>query len=94
MIIRNATVEDVQQMSAFLRELTAAGKRKSPDDEGFVQRHYIEDADKIRCTVAEEDGSILGFQSLKEARAGNQWGVEPGGESLGHIFVLPPRAAV
>lgn len=60
-----------------------------------MQRHYIEDADKIRCTVAEEDGSILGFQSLKEARAGNQWGVEPGWGIVGtHIRPSAARRGI
>ena len=95
MIMRDGTVEDAEQMSAFLRELTAAGKRTSPDDIAHVRSYYIEDADKIRCTVAEEDGSILGFQSLKNARAGNQWGVEPGWGIVGtHIRPSAARRGV
>eukprot|EP00521_Asterionellopsis_glacialis_P020572 CAMPEP_0195327378 /NCGR_PEP_ID=MMETSP0708-20121125/10215_1 /TAXON_ID=33640 /ORGANISM="Asterionellopsis glacialis, Strain CCMP134" /LENGTH=31 /DNA_ID= /DNA_START= /DNA_END= /DNA_ORIENTATION= len=31
MIIRDAVLTDVEQMSGFLKELTASGKRKSPD---------------------------------------------------------------
>ncbi|WP_299703926.1 GNAT family N-acetyltransferase [uncultured Tateyamaria sp.] len=95
MIIRNGTVEDVEQMSTFLRELTAAGKRLSPDDEEFVRQYYIESVDKIRCSVAEDDGIILGFQSLKTARAGNQWGVEPGWGIVGtHIRPSAARRGV
>ncbi|MBF9048624.1 GNAT family N-acetyltransferase [Roseobacter sp. HKCCD9010] len=86
MIVRDGTIEDVEQISAFLQQLTASGKRTRPDDEAFVRANYIEDADKICCAVAEEDGVVLGFQSLKRARAGNEWGVEPGWGIIGtHI---------
>lgn len=86
MKIRDADVSDVEQMSAFLKELTAAGKRKSPDDEDFVRAHYIEDPKKVRCSVAAEDGVVIGFQSLKLAEAGNPYDVEPGWGIVGtHI---------
>lgn len=95
MIVRDGTPEDVEQMSSFLRELTALGKRKSPDDEVFVRAYYINDLDKIRCSVAEDDGVILGFQSLKRARDGNQWGVEPGWGIIGtHIKPSAARRGV
>lgn len=95
MIIRDATSEDVAQMSAFLRELTASGKRKSPDDEAFVLANYINDPNKIRCSVVEDSGVILGFQSLKGALSGNQWGVEPGWGIVGtHIRPSAARRGV
>ena len=53
MKIRDAVIGDIEQMSAFLKELTALGKRKSPDDEDFVRATYIEDSGRIRCSVAE-----------------------------------------
>jgi len=92
---RAAEVGDVEQMSAFLKELTALGKRKSPDDEGFVRAHYIDDPNKICCTVAEEYGVVLGFQSLKRAVAGNPYGVEPGWGIIGtHIRPSAARRGV
>lgn len=95
MKIRDATVEDESQMSAFLRELTASGKRTSPDDADFVRAYYIDDAGKIRCSVAEDDGIILGFQSLKLAEPGNAWGVEPGWGIIGtHIRPSASRRGV
>lgn len=95
MEIRDAVVGDVQQMSAFLKELTASGKRTSPDDEAFVRTHYIEDSVKIRCSVAEDDGIVLGFQSLKRAEVGNKWGVEPGWGIIGtHIRPSAARRGV
>jgi len=95
MEIRDAVDEDVAQMSAFLKELTASGKRKSPDDEAFVRTYYIEDPGKIRCSVAEEDGVVLGFQSLKRAEDGNRWGVETGWGIIGtHIRPSAARRGV
>ncbi|RAI54383.1 GNAT family N-acetyltransferase [Rhodobacteraceae bacterium AsT-22] len=95
MKIRDAVVEDVKQMSAFLKELTASGKRTSPDDETFVRAHYIEDPGKIRCSVAEVEGVILGFQSLKLAEPGNKWVVEPRWGIIGtHIRPSASRRGV
>lgn len=95
MEIRDAVVDDVKQMSAFLKELTASGKRTSPDDETFVRAYYIEDSDKIQCSVAEDEGVILGFQSLKLAKPYNKWGVEPGWGIIGtHIKPSASRRGV
>lgn len=95
MIIRKATVADVGQMSALLRQLTAAGKRRSPDDEAFVRSNYIEDPHSVRCSVADDDGAVLGFQSLKRAWAGNKWDVEPGWGIIGtHISPSAARRGV
>lgn len=92
---RDAEVGDVEQMSAFLKELKAVGKRKSLDDESFVRAHYLEASNKVRCTVAEEDGVLLGFQSLKRAAAGNPYGVEPGWGIIGtHIRPSAARRGV
>ena len=92
---RAAEVGDVEQMSAFLKELTAAGKRKSPDDESFVRAHYIEGPSKICCTVVEENGVVLGFQSLIRAVAGNPYGVETGWGIIGtHIRPSSARRGV
>ncbi|MBQ2262062.1 MAG: GNAT family N-acetyltransferase [Loktanella sp.] len=95
MEIRDAVLEDVKQMSTFLRELTASGKRTSPDDEAFVSAYYIGDPGKIRCSVAEDEGVILGFQSLKQAKPDNTWGVEPGWGIIGtHIRLSASRRGV
>lgn len=95
MIIRDGTVDDVAQISAFLQELTASGKRTSPDDVPFVRSNYIEGKDKIRCSVADDEGVILGFQSLKRAQPGNQWGVTPGWGIVGtHIRPSAARRGV
>ena len=95
MNIRDAVLADVDQMSAFLKELTAAGKRKRPDDADFVRTYYIGDPHKIRCSVAEENDVVLGFQSLTLAQSGNPWGVEPGWGIIGtHIRPCAARRGV
>ncbi|MDX8347176.1 GNAT family N-acetyltransferase [Cognatiyoonia sp. IB215446] len=83
MIIRDAKVEDVPQMSAFLGRIAEMGRRVSPWDEDFVLRNYINAADKIQCALAEDDGKVLGFQSLKLATEGNIYDVTPGWGIIG-----------
>ncbi|WP_299404074.1 GNAT family N-acetyltransferase [uncultured Roseobacter sp.] len=87
MKIRDATKEDVAEMSAFLQQLAALGKRTSRSDPAFVLSNYIHDPNKVQCAVAEDaDGTILGFQSLKVAMEANIYGVEPGWGIIGtHI---------
>lgn len=95
MIVREGELGDVAQISAFLKELTAIGKRTRPDDEHFVRAHYIEAPNGVRCSVAVEDGVVLGFQSLTRAEAGNEWGVTPGWGIIGtHIKASAARKGV
>ena len=95
MIIRDVTLGDVDQISAFLKELTALGKRTRPDDTAFVRDYYVQGPDNICCTVADDDGEVLGFQSLLNAKVGNQWGVARGGGIIGtHIRPSAARRGV
>lgn len=96
MKIRQAEIGDVRQMSDFLTRLRELGKRRSPSDADFVRRHYLDDPDRIRCSVAEDaDGTVLGFQSLKLARGGNIYDVTPGWGIIGtHIRPEAARRGV
>lgn len=86
MHITDATADHVPQMSAYLLRLKQMGKRNSRGDEAFVYDHYINADDKIKCTLAEDDGTVLGFQSLKLATVGNIYDVTPGWGIIGtHI---------
>lgn len=59
---RQAAIADAAEISAFMQELTALGKRTMPSDEDYVRTHYIGHPDNIQCTVAvDEDGSLLGL---------------------------------
>ncbi len=91
MRIRRAVPADAAGISAVLQELAAAGLRTKPADRDLALRHYIGHANQVQCTLAEEAGRILGFQSLKRAEAGNPYGVALGWGIVGtHIS---PRAA-
>ncbi len=90
--IRPATRADTEGISRVLQELVAAGKRIRPSDQEFTRTQYIENPHRIQCFVAvDEDGAILGFQSLSTAVEGNVYGTPTGWGMIGtHIS---PRAA-
>jgi GNAT superfamily N-acetyltransferase len=96
MIVREATVADADGVSAVLTELVAAGKRSKASDRDFALSHYIADPQRIRCSVAvDEDGTILGFQSLKHARAGNPYDTPIGWGIIGtHVRPSAARRGV
>ncbi|MHA3913546.1 GNAT family N-acetyltransferase [Halovulum sp. GXIMD14793] len=89
---RDAQMPDAPEISVFLQQLTALGKRTLPSDEDFVRNNYIAHKDNIRCTVVEdEDGTLLGLQILKRASEGNPYGVTPGWGMIG-THVRPDAA--
>ena len=92
MNIRTATMEDAQGMSDVLSEIVVMTGRERPRDVTAVRTRYLEHPDRIRCSVAEDDdGRILGFQSLLLATQGNPYGVTEGWGIIGtHVS---PRAA-
>ncbi len=95
MIIRPATPKDAAGISAVLTALTAAGLRISPDNTDFVLNNYITATDRIRCSIAEEDGTVIGLQSLKLAVVDNIYGVTPGWGVIGtHIHPDAARQGV
>ncbi|WP_152466417.1 GNAT family N-acetyltransferase [Sulfitobacter sp. THAF37] len=96
MKIRPAELRDVPEMSEFLTRLRDMGKRRSPSDADFVRSNYLEDPDRIRCSVAEDaNGTVLGFQSLKMATRGNIYDVAPGWGIIGtHIRPEAARQGV
>ena len=92
MIIRPAQKEDAAGVAGVLHDLVIAGKRNKRDDPDFALAHYITHPNRIECHVAEsEDGRILGFQSIKLAKSGNEYGAPVGWALIGtHIT---PKAA-
>ena len=93
---RQANIADAAEISAFMQELTALGKRTIPSDEDYVRTHYIKHPDSIQCTVAvDEDGSLLGLQILKIASEDNLYGVTPGWGIIGtHVAHNAARRGV
>ena len=67
MIIRPATADDAPDMVAVLNPIIAAGGTTAhlrPFDAERMQHHYVTPNRKISCTVAEDAGRVIGFQSL------------------------------
>ncbi|KJF73987.1 GNAT family N-acetyltransferase [Agrobacterium arsenijevicii] len=96
MKIRPAKVGDAAGMAAVQNEIFSAGLRKAPTDVATVLENYIQHADRIECSVAEdEDGRILGFQSLRYAQADNPYGVAEGWGIIGtHVSPHAARRGV
>ena len=92
MTIRSAEPGDAAGMGRVAREIAAATGRTRPCGVDYMLSHYIHHPDRILCSVAvDADGTILGFQSLKLAPAGNSNGVAEGWGMIGtHIS---PQAA-
>ena len=92
MIIRPAQKEDAAGVAGVLHDLVIAGKRSKRHDPEFALSHYIMHSNRIECHVAEsDDGKILGFQSIKWAKSGNEYGAPVGWALIGtHIT---PKAA-
>lgn len=92
MNIRPATADDAEGMKNVHDEIFAAGLRKTRGNIEHVLATYIEHQDRIECSVAvDEDGRVLGFQSLRYARVGNPYGVAEGWGIIGtHVS---PHAA-
>ncbi len=84
-------------MTAVQNEIFAAGLRKTPTDIETVRANYLTSDDRIQCTVAvNEDGRVLGFQSLRLATAaGNPYGVAEGWGIIGtHVSPTATRMGV
>ncbi|CVI61687.1 Sortase-like acyltransferase [Agrobacterium salinitolerans str. Hayward 0363] len=96
MKIRSAQVDDAMAMAAVQNEIFSAGLRKAPTDVTAVLANYIQHADRIECSVAEDDdGRILGFQSLRYARRDNAYGVAEGWGIIGtHVSPQAARRGV
>ncbi|MDF2665754.1 MAG: acetyltransferase [Microbacterium sp.] len=83
---RDARPADVDAMVEVQNAIHRAGLRPSPVDAALVEERYFDVDHTISCTVADRDGVVVGFQSLKRAWPGNPYGVEPGWGIIGtHI---------
>ena len=71
MRIRTAELNDADGISDVLVALVRVGAREKRADAEFAVAHYIAHPDQIRCSIAEDAGRIVGFQSLKLAREAN-----------------------
>ena len=96
MLIREAKTSDAEAMSDVLQELIAAGSRTKSGDLHFVVSHYLDHPHRLHCFVAvDDDGDVLGFQSLKRAHVGNPYGTPTGWGIIGtHVRPTASRTGV
>ena len=80
---REALPEDAPAMSVILTRILSGWNSTRPGSPDHVLAHYIAHPDRIRCSVAEDDGQLLGFQSLKAARPGNPYDLPEGWGIIG-----------
>jgi L-amino acid N-acyltransferase YncA len=96
MIIRPAQKGDAAGIAGVLHDLVNVGKRTKRDDAKFALEHYIAHPDKNECFVTQEAGGrILGFQFLKLAKNGNEYGAQAGWALIGtHICPTAARRGI
>jgi L-amino acid N-acyltransferase YncA len=64
---RPATAKDATAMAVLLNEIIAIGGTtayEEPFNSEGMDQHYVSAQNLIACTVAEQDGDLLGFQGL------------------------------
>lgn len=84
--IRPAKATDAEAMAEVQNAIYRAGLRVCPVDVTLVRERYLDMAYWLACTVAEQEGQIVGFQSLKRAWPGNPYDVAEGWGIIGtHI---------
>ncbi|SHG82294.1 GNAT family N-acetyltransferase [Marivita hallyeonensis] len=82
--VREALAEDAAAMSQILRDILSVWKSERPSSVAHVSTHYVNHPDRLRCSVAvDDDGEILGFQSLKRATEVNAYGLPEGWGIIG-----------
>lgn len=92
---RKAGLEDAAGLSTVLQEIAAAGKRQKPSDMAHVRAHYLAHEDQLFTLLAERDGSVLGFQSVKRGVDGNPYGAPVGWGVIGtHIRPSAARMGI
>lgn len=96
MNIRTATAQDAPAISEMLQMLVAAGKRTARADVRFVLENYTDNPVGIRCALAEdENGNLLGIQSLIHASEGNRYDTPVGWGIIGtHVSPDAARTGV
>ena len=84
--IRPARSTDAEDMTEVQNAIYRAGLRASPVDVALIRERYLDAEYGVACTVAEQEGQVVGFQSLKWAWPGNPYDVPEGWGIIGtHI---------
>lgn len=92
---RVAAPPDAESMAEVQNAIHRAGLRANPVDAGLIRDRYLDVEHTIACTVADEDGRVVGFQSLKRAWPGNPYDVPVGWGIIGtHIRPSAGRSGI
>lgn len=84
--IRPAQSTDAEDMVEVQNAIYRAGLRLSPVDVALVRERYLDMPHRVACTVAEQQGQVVGFQSLNRAWPDNPYDVGEGWGIIGtHI---------
>ncbi len=84
--IRGAVPSDAEDMAEVQNAIFRAGLRASAVDVALIRERYLDTEHSVACTVAEQEGRVVGFQSLKRAWIGNPFDVAEGWGIIGtHI---------
>ncbi|REF29718.1 GNAT family N-acetyltransferase [Calidifontibacter indicus] len=85
-VIRPAAPTDADDMAEVQNAIYRAGLRSTPVDVEQIRERYLDQTYGIACPVAEQDGRVIGFQSLKRAWPDNPYDVAEGWGIIGtHI---------
>ncbi|WP_431031380.1 GNAT family N-acetyltransferase [Plantibacter sp. RU18] len=83
---RTADPTDAEDMAEVQNAIYRAGLRANPVDVALITERYLDVEHTVACTVADRDGRIVGFQSVKRAWPGNPYDVPAGWGIIGtHI---------
>jgi L-amino acid N-acyltransferase YncA len=96
MLIRPATPADAPAMTAILNAIIAIGgttAHEEPKAEATVAEDYITSPDVLACSIAEDQGTIIGWQSTGWYHGNPEIGtfVQPGTQARGvgsQLFAL------
>ena len=93
--IRPARAADAEDMTEVQNAIHRAGLRLSPVDVALIHQRYLDMDYRVACTVAEREGRVVGFQSLKRAWPGNPYDVAEGWGIIGtHIHPEAGRSGL
>ncbi|PIE08699.1 MAG: sortase [Rhodobacterales bacterium] len=93
--LRPATPEDAGAMARVQREIFAARGFGPHGDTAWTRARYIDAPGALACTLAEEKGRVLGFQSLQRAGPDNAHGLPEGWGIIGtHIALDAGRRGI
>ena len=93
--IRQAATTDAEDMADVQNAIHRAGLRSNPVDAAIVRERYLDPGFRVACTVAEQEGRVIAFQSLKLAWPDNPYDVAEGWGIIGtHVHPEVGRSGV